>query len=451
MRAHGKRKITLLVLIGFALLVLGAANVPAMLVEMSADPVEFATSAYTPHAAIHIDGNADFIAQATSESWHGNGTAAAPFLITGYYFYDITHSVEVWNVDLHWAFVYNEVDGPYDGTVWCSIELDNCTNAEVSHNLFHHRFRGIWFVDITNVVIRNNTIVDNLSQGMEIVGSATNVLIEGNYIDNCDGSGIRVQGSTGCQIEDNVIKNVALTGIQLLTSASDTIISNNRLENLGSMGIQSATSSSLSIMHNQITNCSGEAFYLLESSGCEIYNNTATNGSDFGLRLKDFNHGTVQNNSLNSMDDSGIVVESGNASFFKFNRIESCCEYGFDACIETGNLTITQNAFFGNGGISSQINDDGQDNTFIYNYYDEWTSPDTNSDAIVDSPYTIDGTAANDDAFPLADPNAIPPAPESTTSTTDGSSDLPMETLMIAGGGVVVVLVVVFILRRRWS
>ena len=277
MRANRRRKITLLALIGFAVLTLGATGSPNIQAVLGASPHNSARIAFTPHAAIHIDGNADFISQATAESWPGNGTAAAPYLITGYYFYDVTHSMEVWNVDLHWAFTNNEVDGPYDGTVWCSIELDNCTNAEVSNNLFHHRFRGIWFVDITNVVIRNNTIVDNLSQGIEVVGTAFNVVIEDNYINNCDGAGIRVQGATNCIIANNIIQDVGLSGIQLLTSATNVEISNNRMESIGSMGMAVCTSSSVEIMHNEVTNFTGDGIYMQASADCEIFNNTFTN------------------------------------------------------------------------------------------------------------------------------------------------------------------------------
>ena len=48
------------------------------------------------------------------------------------------------------------------------------------------------------------------------------------------------------------------------------------------------------------------------------------------------------------------------------------------------------NCFIGNNLFGqSQAYDDGQRNIFEYNYWDDWTSPDSNADGLVDYPYLI--------------------------------------------------------------
>lgn len=62
-------------------------------------------------------------------------------------------------------------------------------------------------------------------------------------------------------------------------------------------------------------------------------------------------------------------------------------------------------------------------NDFSYNYWDDWTNPDNNSDGFVDSTYSIDGDANNHDAYPRAE---ISP---STLTTTNTTSDIQTGTL----------------------
>ena len=40
----------------------------------------------------------------------------------------------------------------------------------------------------------------------------------------------------------------------------------------------------------------------------------------------------------------------------------------------------------------------------IYNYWNDWTAPDTNADGIVDHPYSIAGASNNTDLHPLVNP-----------------------------------------------
>jgi hypothetical protein len=61
---------------------------------------------------------------------------------------------------------------------------------------------------------------------------------------------------------------------------------------------------------------------------------------------------------------------------------------------------MSHNNFIKNnlGGIS-QVSDEGLNNIFVFNFWDEWTSPDADADGFVDDPYGIDG--GDQDSYPL--------------------------------------------------
>jgi nitrous oxidase accessory protein NosD len=79
----------------------------------------------------------------------------------------------------------------------------------------------------------------------------------------------------------------------------------------------------------------------------------------------------------------------------------------------SSNNSVSWNRFLGNNpNGTSQAYDEGLNNTFRYNYWDDWISPDVDDDGIVDVPYSIDGAAGNQDQFPLSTPLTTATIPE---------------------------------------
>jgi hypothetical protein len=118
--------------------------------------------------------------------------------------------------------------------------------------------------------------------------------------------------------------------------------------------------------------------------------------------------------------------------------------------VYAANITVTCNFLYDNGD-STQVADEGTENVYVLNYYNDWTSPDANSDGLVDLPYELDGEPDNRDLFPLADPNTVPTIPEVTTTngTGTGGQNVPLEVVLIVAGAAVVLLVGAIVLKRR--
>jgi len=206
---------------------------------------------------------------------------------------------------------------------------------------------------------------------------------------------------------------------------------------------------SVEIMHNELLNISGDGIYILGSNDIEIYNNTLVDGGEDGMVFVDSDYGLIHNNSIDGSDGIGISVTSGANSTFRFNHIEDSDDFGLKTAANAECMDITRNVFI-NNGAAAQVCDEGENNTYIYNYYDDWVSPDADSDQIVDLPYAIDGGADNEDPYPLAAPDAVPPVTGGTTTTgTVEGGEIPMDLLVIGGGAVVIILVGVFFVKRK--
>ncbi|MHA1450595.1 MAG: hypothetical protein ACTSP4_14390 [Candidatus Hodarchaeales archaeon] len=64
------------------------------------------------HDNIYIDGNADFLSQASEEGWSGSGNPGDPIIITGLKIghsltYNVKHAIEVYNTDLYFRISNN--------------------------------------------------------------------------------------------------------------------------------------------------------------------------------------------------------------------------------------------------------------------------------------------------------------------------------------------------------
>ncbi len=449
MRTITKGKITLFLLIGLMVFAIGnPLMTTSVLQERGLESHDSFTAAYTPHDAILLDGNAEMIAQADTEVWPGDGSEGSPYQITGYYFYDVQHSVEIRNIDLYWTFTDNEVDGPGDATVWCGVEISNSANGYVANNLIHNRYRGLWLIDIDDVTITNNDIQDNLLHGIECVGYINGCLISDNTLTRNTGSGIKIFTAIDSEISENSITDSGGAGVHVIGTATGCQITDNYVDNVSGLGISVKDATSVEIMHNELLNISGDGIYILDSNDIEIYNNTLVDGGEDGMVFVDSDYGLIHNNSIDGSDGIGISVTSGENSTFRFNQIKDSTDYGFKTAANAECMEITRNVFI-NNGVAAQVYDEGENNTYIYNYYDDWVSPDADADQIVDVPYTIDGGAGNEDPYPLADPGAIPPVTGGTTTGTEEGGQIPMDLLMIGGGAVVIILVGVFFVKWK--
>ncbi len=183
-----------------------------------------ASSDYTPHDPIYIDGNDDFTA--ANGVTGGNGTLSNPFTIDG------------WEIDASLA----------DG-----IEVRNTTDFFVIHRVFMHsggfRHDGIALHNVTNGRVENSTVFNSLV-GI-LLHSSIGIFINGNDLSN-NFFGVEIKSSSMVTIGENDISNNTV-GIFSDSSDNLTVVQNNINSNDGA-GMRLISTSNVTTRDNSVLN-----------------------------------------------------------------------------------------------------------------------------------------------------------------------------------------------------
>ncbi|MFX0125345.1 MAG: nitrous oxide reductase family maturation protein NosD [Candidatus Hodarchaeota archaeon] len=212
--------------------------------------------------------------------------------------------------------------------------------------------------------------------GFNITSTSECIVIENTnvyfQITNCflKGGGAVFPGGTGIvlnNVKNGIIKNNFITNHEVavgLEGASNNVVTNNSLvKNFKGVGGSYCTDNLIS-------------------------ENTIHNSEEIGINLGNSNTNIIVNNTISYNLAHGVLYEGDS----------------------NGNV-IAWNNFIENNPFEPKQADDHKgnksDNLFQYNYWNDWTSPDTNEDGIVDIAYTF--WNYNQDQSPLTTP--VPFAP----------------------------------------
>jgi len=415
---------------------------------------------YNPHDPIHIDGNADFLAQDASENWPGDGSPENPIIISGYSFAAAEHMLRVQNADLHFEFVDNLLDGlSYE---WCGVACINAANGVIEDNYVQRAAAGIHVVTVENFTIRGNEVLDSTFAGIVVEDGSRNVTVMNNVVYDNNDYGIHIGNPYGSdtshdvKIVGNTVFENSPSGIILL-EADDCLVDNNEVFGNILNGIE-VTSGSHNIVYNRVTDCTTG---ILIAGGNSTISHNEVSDTEYALSVCTENN-TITGNELTNNEKIGLrfyssYTEGTNGSFNTVTRniIANNSRWGLELIGTADDNIIVSNYFFLNGE-TCQATDDGDNNFIDNNYWDDWTTPDADSDSIVDVPYAIDGDAENSDLHPMAVPDVWidpwfngPCACGNETTTTNGAMVLDPILLTIGTSGVVIVLIVAVFVKRR--
>ncbi len=415
------------------------------------------TLAYTPHDPIHINGNAEFLAQDTVEDWPGDGSPESPIIISGYSFAAAEHMLRVNNSDLHFRFENNQLDGL--AQVWCGIAIVDSANGVIRNNFVRRAAAGIHVVTAENMTIQGNDVKESGFGGIVVEDSSVNVTVIGNTVYENEDCGIFVgnpygsETSSDVRVLDNIVHSNSPSGIALV-EADDCLVENNTLYGNSVDGI-SVESGSNWVRNNTISDCVRGV--MLRGGNSTVTGNDITD-AEFGIYVGSENN-IISYNYVANNGKTGIRFYyqtsaglGGSNNIISENTIANNSRWGLEFLVDTENNLVQGNDFLMNV-YSHQACDDGASNTFDGNFWDDWTSPDEDIDGYVDSPYTINGTADNSDTNPLAEHyNPLPgwyTTPPETTPTGTTPVEIDPLVIAIAAGSIVIVLLVVIVLKKK--
>ncbi|MFX0122728.1 MAG: nitrous oxide reductase family maturation protein NosD [Candidatus Hodarchaeota archaeon] len=288
-------------------------------------PYEVSTT-YVEHPTIYIDGNNDFISQASAEAWPGDGTKHNPYIISDY---DIVGNgsgslIYIRNINIHYQIRDCRLNNGYYG-----IHLYRVTNGDVSSNEVTNNVEGVSLVYSQNIRVKNNIITDN-TWGVLLYLSGNNTVTTNSISNNDYGIYLSSSGSNNItsnsfvngglyisgfgfedfiqtEVSDNTVNGDPIVfwqnfsggtipvgaGQIFLINCTSIEVKNQDLEGL-SVGLVTAFSSDISIHDNSIYNNIRGA-YLRLSKNITVINNFFGN-NERGLFLSDTGNNTILNN-----------------------------------------------------------------------------------------------------------------------------------------------------------
>jgi parallel beta-helix repeat protein len=281
-------------------------------------PPPFIPLPLTPHAAIEIDGDADFAATALLEGWPGDGSPENPYLIDGLNI-DLSsgersYCISIENTRVSFTISNCNLTGgiphPIVGPAWdaVGIYLENVTIGKIVNNICKSNSVGIFLF--------NSTYCSNNSRGILLKESESNIAT--NNI--CNGSfyyGIWLAGSDSNTLSDNICTSNTLSGIYLDAAHSNTLSDNTCNNNF-------AGSDSNTVENNT---CNSNVFHGIyvedESEFNTVENNTCLGNTEHDIVDEWLAHREyVSKQFVWFLAGAGMILVVSVIAFVQFRRME---------------------------------------------------------------------------------------------------------------------------------
>jgi parallel beta-helix repeat protein len=365
-------------------------------------------------------------------------------------------------------YLYGCVNGILSGNTCLNnlagIYLESSDGITVSDNTCRYNYDGIYLYDSGGITLSNNDCSFNSRYGVLLYSSSDNIISNntldtnsnigiflqqssnGNAISNntCSNAnyGICLSQSSGNTIDNNTCSLSYLSGMRLslssgnilrnnncssndigiiLQRSSSNALSNNNCSSNDDYGIYIYLSSNSNTLSNNTCSYDYYGMYLVSSSGNDLIDNICSYNSE-GIYLSSSSDNTLSNNNCSSNEYDGMYLASSSSNEINRNQLSDNTQYGISIDSGSSSNMIWRNTFIDNNGAGSEYNaaniqayDDGSVNLWYSlgtpngygNYWNDWTTPDADSDGIVDSPYTIYGSSASEDRYPLTIPEYL--------------------------------------------
>lgn len=273
------------------------------------------------HVPIRIDGNDDFVSQAESEGWQGDGTQNNPYIIENY---DINASsadgIYIKNTDVYFVIKNCRI---CDGRRNCNsgVEFYNVTNGEIEKVTSYNNYWGI-FLSFSSDNTLTGCVVYYGQLGVRLSKSSNNQIL-GTSSHTNTGSGISLWDSLNNQII-NCSSYGNGNGVFICSEKAVSMYNNVMLSNIvnNDHGVYIIRSSDNNVTKSLITN-NNIGIDVEDSSGttinyCDIYDNR------YGVR----NSNSQEEYRVNAMYNWwGSANGPSDAGPGKGDKVSDCVDY----------------------------------------------------------------------------------------------------------------------------
>ena len=297
------------------------------------------TVSYFEHSTIQITNDTDFIIQAASEAWPGNGSESDPYYIQGWNISSDATCIDIRDVSLYFI-IQDCFLNTSTGVRAPGIYLDNATHASILETVIIERDAGIFAISCHGLIISgcnisasslngislqdsyncfiDSCIVNGTTGGRGVLSNHCRYLVvSGCDIHDNNAEGIYITISDYCNVTESSIYNNGATGI-VLDSSDDCSLRVNDIFNNSNHGIDGYLSEFCFIHDNNIWE---NGWYPAPSGGCGIYTynlynvivdgwvidaNTIWNNSLSGIRIVWTEFFVINDNLIYDNSDDGI-------------------------------------------------------------------------------------------------------------------------------------------------
>lgn len=305
------------------------------------------------------------------------------FYLDGFLKEDFIHEMSNNTLDGKELGYFKNLDGSIPFGSFDRLIIANCSNFDVVGRTFEEGSYGITIAYSSNFSVSNNVFRD-LDYGLELVG-AKNGLILGNDVYDCTGVGFYITYSENLVFEGNEFHSNSFqhpgipSSIYMYQCLIATIHNNNIHDNQG-LNIYLYHTSYIDITANTLVNCDNTNIYSYLSLNTTISNNYIYGNLGYGVQLRDSINCSIFANNITNSGSYGVYLRNSN------------------------NNEVFLNEFHNNTVVGLQASDNGVDNSFEMNYWDDHDLTDSGGDGYADSPYIF---TTNQDSLPLAAPYHI--------------------------------------------
>ncbi|MFO7991656.1 MAG: NosD domain-containing protein [Thermoplasmata archaeon] len=363
------------------------------------------------HAPIKINNDAEFLNEATNNSWPGDGSPTNPYIISNYtidatgYTYGIFIANTTYNFIINDTEISNASSAGGDWNTGGGVALFNCSNSTILNNHLLSNGNGVYSIEIYNITIMDNYFRD----------CGHGVFFDSDSLRYC--------------VQNKIYGNVFL---------------------LNSMGIGLSYSDDNEIMGNYFSGSSMDGIHNIASHGNIINENTMeSNGR--GIYFFNCDYNEISGNKINGTNGVGMDIFDSSYNIIGNNRITYSLSEAIDLRKKWGagsvyNEIYHNNFYYNNGSLdyydpmTVQARDMGSNNSWNNtegegNYWFDWAhnnnTNDADQDGIVDWPYVINNTAGDMDNHPLTNPVTTTRGP----IRINNNSDFNIKNGVIAGDG----------------
>ena len=289
------------------------------------------------------------------------------------------------------------------------IYLSYSKSNTISNNTCNSNNRGIILYNSDDNTVSKNRCTTNQRNGIEINDYSTGNMITDNAVEFNIECGLSIEDANNHIIENNSCISNKQSGIYIQECDSIIVETNVCTGNCRS-GISLQNSEWCQINKNKCNFNNGSGIHVFLSDNSSFSKNTANNNYN-GIGLWASGDNIIEDNIFESNKEDGIQIYWRPGRNTIRNNTCHSNRYGINITESSMNV-IHGNLIIHNRNPGGQALDNSSSNTWSFsnrgNYWSDWTSPDADSNGVVDKPYVISGTSNSRDLYPLLHPAYCP-------------------------------------------